>query len=163
MPPAIRRERVSNMATALQNRLDIENGRAVDCFQSLHLNAAQSVDTENHCAVESNRVGPIGRTSCEHARKRISQITSRMHLQNRSLRFMEPRQNPNVLARFDARKAVDECRIDLEPSVRRTVPCLTRSAGAFLESGTYVADGKRLEAFRNIHMKTHQQTDSNSG
>jgi hypothetical protein len=53
---------------------------------------------------------------------------------------MEPRENPNVLARLDTVETLDKRRIDIQSRIGRALPSLTWRVGALLESGMYIPD-----------------------
>src|SRR5947209_11133652 len=93
--------RYSIIFARFDNGLDVDDGSAVDCLQILHLKPAVPLDLENLYTVQTYRIRPVRRTSCKHARQRVPHITSRVHLENGALRFMQPRENPNLLTRLD--------------------------------------------------------------
>lgn len=101
--------------------------------------------------MHSDRVGPIWRARGKHSHRGILFIASRMHLEDRALRLMEPRKDPDVLSRFNAVKSPDKIRMDLQPRIGSTLPSLVRSAGTFLESGAHITDRGEVKALWNIH------------
>lgn len=110
--------------SAFENRLDIDDRSAVDCLRTVHLKPAVPVYAQNRCAVQPYWVGPVRRTGCKHPHHRFLHITSRLHLENRALRFMEPRGNPDVLSRLDAVGALDKSWIDFQFRIGRALPSL---------------------------------------
>lgn len=153
----IRQRPISRISIALENRLDIDDWSAVDCFQPLHFEPAIVIDAQDLCAMHSDRVGPIRRTRGKHSHQGILLIASRMHLEDRALRLMKPRKYPDVLSRFNAVEPPDKIRMDLQPRIGSALPSLVRSACTFLESGAHIADREEVEALWNIHSGLQEQ------
>lgn len=68
-----------------------------------------------------------------------------MHLENGALRFVQPGENPDVLARLDADEAFPEFRKNFEFCIRRAFRPLTGSGGTVPQGGAYEADGCDFE------------------
>src|SRR6185312_1562010 len=130
----------SEIAIVLENRLDIDDWSAVDCFQPLHFERAIVIDAQDLCAMHSDWVGTIRRSRGKHSHQGILLLASRMHLEDRALRLMEPCKDPDVLSRFNAVESPDEIRMDIQPRIGSALPSLVRSAGPLFESGAHVAD-----------------------
>ena len=87
--------------------------------------------------MQPDRVWTVRRTCGKRAYQRILRIASRMHLENRALRFVQPGENPDVLARLDAGEALAEFRKNFEFGIRRAFRSLMRSGGTVLHGGAY--------------------------
>jgi hypothetical protein len=140
-----------------EHRLDINDRSTIDCLQTLHQERAGRIYIQDLHTVQAYRIWPVRRTGCKHSHHRIQHITSRMDLEGRAPRFMEPRENPNVLARLDAVDALGEGRIDFQPRIWRPLPSLTGSAGTLLEGGTHIADRSDIEILRNIQKRVNKK------
>jgi hypothetical protein len=144
-----------------ENRLDIDDRSAVDCLQALHLKPAVRIYAQNLCTVQSYRIGPVWRTSGKHTHQSVQHNASRVDLENRAPRFMEPRENPDILSGLDAVEAPGKLRMDFQPCIGRALPTLTRSAGAILQRGMYIADRRNIEALRDIHDGAQEWIEAN--
>ena len=58
-----------------------------------------------------------------------------MNLEHVAIRFMQPRENHNLLTGLDPVEAVDEIRGEFEPRIRASLPALLWSVGALREAG----------------------------
>ena len=123
---------MQRIAAGLDNRFDVDNRGGVDRFQAFDLQQTRRIHAQNFGAVQSDWVRAVGRTSRKYAGERILQIASRVNLKDRAVRFMKPRQNPNVLADFDAIQTTDKRGKDVECCVGRTLRSLTGSGRAVL-------------------------------
>jgi hypothetical protein len=139
----------SKIAAPFDNRLDVDDRSTIDCLQILHLKPAIPLHAKNLCTVQAYRVRSVRRTSCKHALHGVPHVISRMYLENGALRFMEPRENPNVISSLDAVEARDRSRIDFQSCIGSALPSLTGSAGALLKGGMYIADRRDIEALRD--------------
>ena len=95
--------------------------------------------------MQSDGVRAVGRTGGKHACQRILRIASRMHLENGALRFVQPGENSDVLARLDAGETFQEFRKNFEFCIRRALRALTGSGGTVLQGGAYEANGRDFE------------------
>src|SRR5262249_46656003 len=144
-----------------ENRFDIHDRSAVDRLQTLDVKPAVPIDSQDLRAVQTDRIRPIGRTSCEHPGQRVPNLASRVYLENGSSRLMKPGKNPDLLPGLNSMEALDESRIDLQFSIGRPFPSLAGRAGAFLERRANPADRRDLEGLGNFHPGSIQRRPGN--
>jgi hypothetical protein len=73
-----------------KHRLHVDDGRTVDGLEGADLDLVAGQRDDSH-AVEADRVGPIRRSSREHATQRKRRVASGMQLQDRDP--VDPDQN----------------------------------------------------------------------
>src|SRR5689334_7675911 len=91
-PGSLRRGR-SEIAVPLDDGLDVDDRSTVNCLQTVHVEPALSVHTENLYAVQADGIRPVRRAGCKHAGQTVH-VAARVHLENGALRFMQPGKNP---------------------------------------------------------------------
>src|SRR5215469_3097230 len=137
----------------LENRLDIEDRRAVDCLQPVHLQPALVSYVYNLCAMEPNRVGPVRGTRSEHACEWVARISARPHGEGRTLAFMQPGEDPNFVPRPNPVETLHKRGEDLQLRMGRILPALPGSAGPLLDRGANITNWRDFEALRGIHTR----------
>ena len=104
--------------TRFEDRLDVHNRCPVDSFEAVYAHA-QVVDAENRNHVDAKRVRPMLRTRGEHAANWPARIAPRVHLQDGSVREMQPGDHDDVVAGMQAIERGPHVRVEYQPAVRR--------------------------------------------
>ena len=80
--------------------------------------------------MKPDRIGPVGGAGREDPDERIAAVVARVHLAHVTIRFMQPRENHNLLPGLDPVEAVYEIGSEFEPRIRCSLPALFWRVGA---------------------------------
>ena len=102
--------------------------------------------------MQPDGVGPVGRTRREDPGEPDAPVVPRVHLQHIALRFVQPRENDDLLTGLDPIKGFNEIRDDLQPRIGSALITLLRRVGALFQVGVDPGDRTNRVAARCSHI-----------
>jgi hypothetical protein len=116
--------------------LQVDDGRSVDGLQVAHLHSG-ALHTEDRDAVQTDRVGPVGRPGGEHAGLRAATVTSRVHDKHVAAGAVQPGDDKELRPDLETTETVRHLTVEDQPGVRRTF--------VTLQWGLVQVDERRLD------------------
>src|SRR5262245_61308746 len=107
---------VTSCRKTAKHRLDVDYRGVVDRFDWSNQEAVAGDLLHGH-GMEAERVRPILRSCRENTAQRSGPVVARVDLQHIALRFVEPRDDDDLVTDADAIERVNQRLIDVEPCV----------------------------------------------
>ena len=146
-----------------EDRLDVDDRRAIHGFQVLHGHPA-TVDSADLDLMQPERIGAMRRASAEYARWRSVGVAPGMHAQHIPPCAIEPGDQQDLVAWPDAKKTLDHIFIEHKPRGRRAFVGLSRGRLEIGERRGDLSDGPNFEAAHdNLPASTQLVTSAWSG
>ena len=108
-----------------QDRLHVDDRRAIECFKALYLNS-RAVDGTNRDSVQTDGIGPMRRAGTEHTFLHTRRIAARMHAENIATCTIQPSEQHEFIAFLDRAKSFGNLFPEDEPRTRRALIRLSR-------------------------------------
>ena len=129
----------------VEHRLEVEDRRPVQRFETAYLNAA-AFDGGDLDPVETDGIGAVRRAGAEDALLRPRGVAPRMHAQNVAARAIEPGDQDDLYAGSKAAETLEHFRLEDQPGRRRAFVGLPGSRCEIGQRRLDPADGFHLEA-----------------